>query len=223
MRVICAGFGRTGTSSLKTALEILLEGPCYHFEELFKNGDQRQRWSRFVRGERSMDWEGVYQGYEAAVDFPSSAYYEEIAETYPDALVVLSLRELESWAASWQSLWRFFPYFQSAPLRWLFPWVDEIADVLEVAVVQRVFHGKMDPASMIKTHEEHIARVKQVISPERLLVYRVQEGWEPLCKALDLPIPDKPFPRRNSGSWPFVKRGVGKMLGRRWTDLGSDR
>jgi hypothetical protein len=198
-------------------------GPAIIFEELFKNGDQRKRWSRFVRGESPMEWESVYAGYEAVVDFPSSAYYQEIAETFPDALVILSLRELERWSASWQSLWRYFPYFQSAPLRWLFPRVDEIADVLEIAGVERVFHGRMEPASMIKTHEEHIARVKQVISPERLLVYRVQEGWEPLCQALDLPVSDMPFPRHHSGSWPFVKRGVGKMFGRGWTNLSTGR
>ena len=153
MRVICAGFGRTGTSSLKAALETLLDAPCYHFEELFKHAEDREAWARFVRGENEMDWVVLYDGYGAAVDFPSCAYYAEIAEAFPDALVILSTRDLESWARSWQSLWRFLPYFQSRILRRMFTWVDEIADVLQKVITERTFHGKMDPASMIETHE----------------------------------------------------------------------
>jgi hypothetical protein len=219
MRVICAGFGRTGTASLKSALETLLDGPCYHFEELFKHAEQRKTWSRFVRGEADMDWEALYADYAAAVDFPSCAYYQEIATAFPDALVILSLRDLESWAKSWQSLWRFLPYFQSRLLRRLFPWVDEIADVLAKVIEERTFGGAMDPASIIATHEAHIARVKEVIPAERLLVFRVQDGWAPLCEALDVPVPDGPFPHSNSGSWPFIRRAVRKMFGRRWVNL----
>lgn len=221
MQVICAGFGRTGTASLKSALETLLGGPCYHFEELFKNAEHRRLWSAFARGETEMDWEALYQGHAAAVDFPSCAYYQEIAETFPDALVILSLRDLESWSRSWQSLWRFFPLFRLPLLRRLFGWVEEIVAVLEGVIVERTFHGRMTPAEMIATHAAHIETVKATIPAERLLIYRVQDGWEPLCAVLGVPVPDVPFPRSNSGSWPFVKRTLEKMLGRRWRSLNE--
>ena len=221
MRVICAGFGRTGTSSLKSALETLLGGPCYHFEELFKHGEQRKRWARFVRDECEMDWTELYDGYVAAVDFPSCAYYEEIAAAFPDALVILSVRELQSWSKSWQSLWRFFPYFQTRALRGLFSWVNDIADVLDKVIVQRTFSGGMTPEAMVETHRAHLARVKEIIPAERLLVFKVQDGWGPLCKALEVPVPDAPFPHSNSGSWPFIKRTLSKMLGRKWTNLNE--
>jgi len=99
--------------------------------------------------------------------------------------------------------------------------VEEIVAVLEGVIVQRTFHGRMDPASMIETHAAHIETVKATIPAGRLLIYRVQDGWEPLCRVLDVPVPDAPFPRSNSGSWPFVKRTLEKMLGRRWRHLSE--
>jgi hypothetical protein len=222
MRVICAGFGRTGTASLKTALEILLDGPCYHFEALFKSAEKRKTWARFAAGEAEMDWQAVYDGYEAAVDFPSCAYYEEIAAAFPDALVILSVRELDSWARSWHSLWRFFFLFRLPLLTRLFSWVAEIVQVIDTVIVDRTFAGKMDKPSMIATHQAHIERVQQVIPAERLVVFRVQEGWAPLCTALGVPVPDQPFPRSNSGSIPFVRRTVAKLFGRDWKNLSQD-
>lgn len=221
MRVICAGFGRTGTASLKSALETLLEGRCYHFEELFKHAEHRTAWAQFVREDAEMDWKTLYADYVAAVDFPSCAYYREIATAFPDALVILSVRDLESWAKSWQSLWRFLPLFQSRPLRATFGWVNDIADVLKKVIEERTFGGRMDPESIIATHAAHIERVKEVIPADRLLVYRVQEGWAPLCQALGLPMPAADFPHSNSGSWPFIKRTLKKMFGGRWVNLNE--
>ena len=203
------------------AFETVLGAPCYHFEELFRHPDKRKTWARFASGETEMDWQAVYTGYEAAVDFPSCAYYEEIAEAFPDALVVLSVRELESWARSWHSLWRFYFLFRLPLFTWPFSWVAEIVQIIDAVIVERSFAGSMDPASMITTHQAHIDRVQQVIPAQRLLVFRVQDGWEPLCEALGVSVPDQPFPRSNAGSWPFVERILGKMFGRRWKKLSE--
>ena len=221
MRVICAGFGRTGTASLKLALERLTGGPCYHFEELFKHAEQRAAWARFVRGEAEIDWHACFEGYEAAVDFPACAYYREIAAAFPDALVILSLRDLEAWATSWDALLRYFPYFHAPPLRWAFPWVRDIGDVIQSVVVESTFGGAMDRMSIIETHRRHIDTVRAAVPAERLLEYRVAEGWEPLARALGVAVPDEPFPRLNSGTRPFVERGVRKMLGLGWKDLAQ--
>ena len=219
MRVICAGFGRTGTSSLKGALEQLLGAPCYHFEELFKHRDQRQAWARFARGDAQMDWKTLYEGYEATVDFPTCAYYLELAELYPDALILLSTRESESWANSWESLWKYLRYFSNPALTTLFPWVREIVDVLHLILRDKVFGGDMSREHIIETFEKHNESVKAVIPKERLLVYRVQDGWEPLCEALGVPVPDEPFPRYNPGTAPLIKRTLRKMFGGRWRSL----
>ncbi len=221
MKVISAGFGRTGTASIKAALETLTGAPCYHFEELFKNTEHREAWVRFVTGEETMDWEALFAEYEATADFPACAYYEEIAEIYPDALILLSTRDLESWAASWNTLWRLFAVFKIPALGWVFPWVKGITTVLNEAVVARVFGGDMSRANMIEVHRAHIERVKATVPAERLLVFKVQDGWEPLCEALGVPVPDEPFPHSNSGAWPFVRRGLRKMAGGRWKNLSE--
>lgn len=221
MRVICAGFGRTGTASLKVALEELTGGPCYHFEELFKHAEQRLAWARFARGEAPMDWRALFAGYEATVDFPACAYHEEIAAAFPDAIVILSVRDLERWAESWDTLFKWFPWFQSAPLRAAFPWVRDIADVLRVVVIERTFHGRMDRASMIATHRAHIEHVRATVPSERLVLWSVADGWSPLAAALGVPVPERPFPRLNSGARPFLERGLRKLLGLGWKDLAD--
>ena len=189
---------------MKSALEELLDGPCYHFEELFKHARQRQAWAAYARGEADMDW-AVMDDYVAAVDFPACAFYRELAERHPDALILLSVRDLNRWAASWQSLWRYFRWFRSPVLARSFPWVGDIVAVLEAVVVERTFGGDMTPEGMIETHRRHLEEVQREVPAERLLVYRVQEGWEPLCQALGVPVPDRPFPQSNSGSRPFIE------------------
>jgi hypothetical protein len=219
VRVICAGFGRTGTSSLKGALEQLLGAPCFHFEELFKDKDVRRAWADLARGGPAPDWVALYSGYEAAVDFPTCAYWSELAEAFPDALILLSVRESESWARSWTGLWGYLKYFRL--LRFL-PFVSDVVAVLDAVIKDRTFGGRMDPESLAATFEAHNARVQATVPPERLLVYRVQEGWEPLCAALGVPVPDEPFPRYNPGNAPMLKRMVARLFGRRWKSVTED-
>jgi hypothetical protein len=217
--VICAGFGRTGTSSLKGALEHLLGGPCFHFEELFKHAQQRRAWAALAQGGPEPDWHTLYEGYQAVVDFPSCAYWEELARAFPDALILLSVREPDSWARSWMGLWRYLKFFRL--LRFL-PFVRDIVVVLDRVIAERTFGGRMDRDGLIAAFRTHNAQVQATISPGRLLVYRVQEGWGPLCEALGVPVPDVPFPRHNPGNAPLIRRMVARLLGGRWKSLTED-
>lgn len=218
MRVICAGFGRTGTASLKSALEELLGASCYHFEEIFRNGQHRKQWSQFALGEIEMDWETLFADYAATVDFPSCAYYRELTEAFPDALVILSVRDLDSWANSWTGLWLYLRFFRL--LRWI-PWVGQIVNILDHIIRDRTFHGDMSREGVIATHKMHLKTVKEAIPESKLLVYRVQEGWAPLCSALNVPVPNIPFPRHNAGNMPLIQRVLRKIFTGRWRQLGE--
>jgi len=219
VRVICAGFGRTGTSSLKGALELLLGAPCFHFEELFKHQHLRQTWAELARGGPEPDWHALYEGYGAAVDFPTCAYWAELAEAFPDALILLSVREPEGWVRSWTGLWGYLKFFRL--LRFL-PFVSDVVAVLDGVIADRTFGGRMEPEALVETFEAHNERVQATVPAERLLVYRVQEGWEPLCTALGVPIPDVPFPRYNPGNAPMIKRMLARLFGGRWKSLTED-
>ena len=216
MRVICAGFGRTGTSSLKGALELLLGGPCFHFEELFKHTHHRRAWADLARGGPEPEWPRLYEGYQAAVDFPTCTFWEELAEAFPDALIVLSVREPESWVRSWMGLWGYLKFFRL--LRFL-PFVSDVVAVLDRLIAERTFGGRLDRDSLVASFEAHNARVQATIPPERLLVYRVQDGWEPLCNALGVPVPEVPFPRHNPGNAPMIRRMIARLFGGRWKSL----
>ena len=97
--VIGPGFGRTGTASLKRALEILGLGPCHHMEECFAHPEQAAYWQDLLAG-KSVDWDRVFAGFKSQVDWPGAHYWRELIAAYPDAKVVLSVRPEESW---WKS------------------------------------------------------------------------------------------------------------------------
>jgi hypothetical protein len=85
--------------SLKLALEQLDLGPCHHGDEVFANPEQLPAWAAAVNG-GAVDWDAVYAGYESTADWPGASFWQPLADHYPDAKVILTLRETESW---WQS------------------------------------------------------------------------------------------------------------------------
>jgi hypothetical protein len=193
LSVIGAGVGRTGTLSLKLALERLGFGPCYHTREVFEHLDAHvPLWDRAARGE-SVDWDALFHGYTSSVDFPSSAFYRELADHYPSAKVVLTVRDPERWFQSFSDTIR-------RPLTEPLP--DHLAAwgaMTNRAIIERVFLGNaLDKAHVIARYQHHNEEVQRVISPDRLLVYQVSQGWEPLCEFLGVPIPDEPFPKTNT-------------------------
>jgi hypothetical protein len=195
LSVIGAGFGRTGTLSLKIALEQLGLGRCYHMMEVFGNPGHAALWSAAADGV-PVDWDALFEGYGATVDWPSTFFWEELADHYPDAKIVLSVRDPEGWYTSVSNtIYR----AMTAPQESLPPPVAEQLAMARKIVLERSLEGRFeDRAYAIEVFERHAEAVKRAIPPERLLVYPVGAGWEPLCTFLDRPIPDSEYPRSNS-------------------------
>ncbi|MEV0401926.1 sulfotransferase family protein [Actinoallomurus sp. NPDC050550] len=192
LEVIGAGFGRTGTLSLKLALERLGFGPCHHMIELIDNPEQLDRWSRAVEN-GDADWDEVYRGYRATVDWPGAAFWRRLVDYYPGAKVILTVRSPKSWYESArESIYRATSQWPADPL-----------GVRRRQFVQRVvwdgdFGGRFEDAAYAKAvFIEHNDAVRREVPGERLLEFRVRQGWGPLCDFLGVPVPDEPFPRTN--------------------------
>ncbi|MEO3808987.1 sulfotransferase family protein [Sphaerisporangium sp. B11E5] len=205
MRVIGAGFGRTGTLSLKGALERLGFAPCYHMVEVLTHPADIYRWLDIAEG-RSRDFDAVLGGYEATVDWPAASYWRELAAYYPGAKMVLTVRDPEQWYESMVAtiLKRVDPprtpvrRLATAVSRWRRSDLDAFNRMADRAVTGRSFHGSMHGRDrLIRAFNDHIDEVREAIPAERLLVYEVSEGWEPLCRFLGVPVPQEPFPRLN--------------------------
>lgn len=195
LRVVGAGVGRTGTASLKNALELLLGARCYHMLEVLSRPDEDLFWSSVVRGERR-DFDSVMGDCAAAVDWPASAYWRELAAANPDAVILLSTRD--------------------SPERWWTSYEATIVRVLKERVVDSdprlVRHGEMvielfretftrgwdERDEAIAAYERHNEDVRASADPRRLLEWRPGDGWEPICDALGMNVPAEPFPHENT-------------------------
>lgn len=201
LEVIGAGFGRTGTMSLKRALEILGYRRCYHFSEVVRRW-HAARWLA-VTESGSADWNALFRGYAATVDWPGAAYYRELAACYPDARVILTVRDPDQWHASLRAA--LLPLRATLP-SWL-PWTSRLARLTDRLIWQGTFDGRAAERDYaVAKYQLHLQQVRATIDPARLLVYNVNEGWEPLCRFLGKPVPEVPFPRTNSRQ--FVMTGV---------------
>ncbi len=188
LKVIGAGFGRTGTMSTKAALE-LLGMPCYHMIECFPRGPAHFRlWERAAAGDA--DWDAIFEGFTATVDFPACTSWEALAAHYPDAKVLLNVRDPDRWFDSTQAT-----IFSPAWIAWL---PSSPAGAFLKATIDDYFDGRMhDRAHLTRRFDEHVAAVRAAIPPERLLCFEVADGWEPLCDFLGVAVPDAPFPNVN--------------------------
>jgi sulfotransferase family protein len=182
--------GRTGTASLKVALERLLGAPCYHMSEVFQHPGHADVWRRAVLGE-NVDWDRLFEGFAAAVDWPTGSFWPELMRRYPDALVLLSLRDPEEW---WNSASNSIFPILADPKFGPQDWRDMIAALFS----QRWGADPHDRAASIRQFNAHNARVIAEVPKERLLVWRAGDGWQPIARALGLPVPDEPFPRANT-------------------------
>ena len=206
MKVIGAGFGRTGTMSLKAALERLGFGPCYHMVEVFEHPDHADLWMAAWRGE-PVDWDAFLGPYRATVDWPACTFYEELARRYPDAKVLLSVRDPERWYESTRNTIYEIGRIAggSGPSRLAFwfvglfvPGVFRIGSMVDEMIWQGTFDGRFeDEAHAIGVFERHNEEVRRRVPEDRLLVYGVKQGWGPLCEFLGVEEPDEPFPRLN--------------------------
>lgn len=197
MKVIGAGFGRTGTLSLKRALEDLGFGPTYHMQEAMRRPSHIDRWLRFART-GDAEWDSLFAGFGSGVDYPVSCVWEELASHYPEAKVVLTVRDPQRW---WESTAGTIYGFRTAFPVWmqrLVPMTGRFVEMVDRLVWDGLFSGRfLDRDYAIGVFEQHVEHVQATCPPERLLVFDVADGWGPLCRFLDMPIPSHRFPRLN--------------------------
>lgn len=205
LKVIGAGLGRTGTESLKQALELLGFGACYHmFELTMKHPEHLPEWEKLVAGEKP-NYEFLFDGYQSTADFPACMFYREFMAQYPQAKVILTVRDADKWYDSAvKTIFRGVP----APILMLgrlmslfskkvraslptIPFANEVVN-------NRFFEGRTSDREHTKAiFNAWNEKVKRTVPPDRLLVFEVREGWEPLCRFLNIPVPAAPFPHAN--------------------------
>jgi len=194
LSVIGAGFGRTGTLSLKHALERLGFGPCYHMAEVAANPHHVDLWRRTWRGEDV--WPEIFADYHAAVDWPAAAFWRRLMDYYPKARVVLSLRDGASWFQSASAT-----IFRSMRegLASNDPTLRERLLMAKEIIVDGTFDGDLtDRDAAIAAYDANVAAVRAAVAPERLVEVRAEHGWPPLCAALGVAVPDEAYPRVNT-------------------------
>ena len=195
LQIIGAGFGRTGTNSLKLALERLGFGPCHHMFEVRDNPGQLPNWEAAARGE-TVDWDDVFHGYRSQVDWPGARYWRELVQHFPEAKVILSVRDPDAWFDSVQAT---IAPFIAARGTHASPHANAIAEMAYQAIVAQLFDDRMSERDhATRVFREHVAQVQSEIPAERLLTFDLRDGWQPLCEFLGVQVPEILFPRTNS-------------------------
>jgi hypothetical protein len=194
LEVIGAGFGRTGTHSLGLALEKLGFGPCYNIHEVAKNPGHLETWNNAMDG-KSIDWVSLFSLYKSAVEWPSVTFLDEIIQQFSNVLVILTMRDPESWYGSaTHSIFEALELSAYNPD----PVKRESSGVTRRLILERTFSGRYrDKQYALEVYQEHIDHVVKRVPKERLIQFEVKEGWVPLCDFLHRPIPDELFPRLN--------------------------
>jgi Sulfotransferase domain len=200
IQVIGAGLGRTGTLSLKAALEELGFARCYHPLKVFASMDQARTWDAAARGE-PVDWDRLFAGYRATVDLPGCVFYRELMENYPEAKVILTVRDPERW---YDSVRQTILFASDTFPKWallLSPRMLVFQRMLD-RLWDRLFRGRFeDRAFAIDVFNRHNEQVRRDVPADRLLVYEIGQGWGPLCAFLGVPVPEgKPFPHLNDAA-----------------------
>jgi hypothetical protein len=217
MRVIGVGFGRTGTASLKVALERLGFGPCYHMFDVIEDPRRARAWLAAAAG-RAPDWNQVFSGYTSTVDWPGAAFWRALIEAYPEARVILTVRDPQRWYASaTQTIFRAAGR-RSGPPRWVVrlltaaqPGFGDFLAMTRTVIIDGVFDGRVDDREhAVSVFQRHIAEVTAAVPADRLLVFDVTQGWPPLCGFLGVPVPDEPFPHLNDAA-EFNRRRTERM------------
>jgi len=201
LQVIGVGFGRTGTTSLRSALGVLGLGPCYHMYDVIADVRRVRQWLDIARG-GTPDWPAVFEGYQSAVDWPVAAYWRELAAAYPDAKLLLTVRDPDAWYDSARATifkQRIDRPRGPARLAELSPDFRTFLAMTHETIERPLFEDRLaDRAYMTSVFTRHIEQVQAAFPPDRLLTYRAGDGWAPLCEFLGVPVPDQPYPRDNS-------------------------
>ena len=193
LKIIGTGVGRTGTYSLKLALNELGLGPCHHMEVVLQNMPvQVPLWASAL--DKRPDWRAIYKGHASAVDWPTAGFFSELIAVYPDAKFIHTSRSPKSWAQSFsETIYKLISARDKAPPE-MAAWLD-----MSIRVIAKTgFPLGLDLAGLEKAFSDHDAAVKAAIPARQLLVYEVKDGWAPLCAFLGVPEVSMPFPRTNA-------------------------
>ncbi|MDQ6811804.1 MAG: sulfotransferase family protein [Actinomycetota bacterium] len=190
LKVVGAGVGRTGTASLKLALEQLLGGRCHHMLEIMSDPGQVPGWTDAIDG-RDVDWQKLLSGYVAQVDWPGASFWREISAANPDALVVLSTRDPDAWYRSASNT--IFHVFHNPP-----PGLEQWFESVHKMFRERFSDDLGNPTAMMDAFEHHNAQVRAGVPAGQLLEWTASDGWEPICERLGVAVPDEAFPATNS-------------------------
>jgi Sulfotransferase domain len=195
LSVIGSGFGRTGTKSLKEALEQLGFAPCHHMHEIVAHPEQVAHWQAIAAGQ-PVNWNDVFAGYKSQVDWPGAHVWRELAAAFPDAKVVHTLRPADTWWNSYsKTIGKLMNTYKQIPLP---PHITAIMDAWNKMVGDTVFSGRpTDRDICIAAYNRNTQQVRDAIPAHRLLVFDIAEGWEPLCKFLGVAVPPTAFPHHN--------------------------
>jgi hypothetical protein len=200
VKVIGAGFGRTGTMSLKAALERLGANPCFHMIDIIRDPSNLHYWQAAAEGEK-VDWTEALAGWEGSVDWPGCTFYKEHMETWPDAPVLLSVRDPESW---YKSVANSIHAAKEMAMRGELeppeenPPSPEVMQMINGLIWNGTFHGRFEEKDYaLKVFNDHIEEVKRTVPPERLVVYEIKQGWGPLAEMMGVDVPDEEFPHLN--------------------------
>lgn len=192
LKVIGAGISRTGTYSFKLAMEQLGFEKCHHMMEVIDRPDQAPKFIEAVNGQ-AIDWHALFGGYQASCDFPSCYFWEDLLHAFPDAKIVLTLRDPESWYRSMSET--IIPAMKKTMATIDSPMVK----MGEEIIFKGFFGSDLDNKShVIEAYLQHNQRVRDTVPADRLLEFDAHQGWEPLCHFLDIPVPDSPYPNTNS-------------------------
>ncbi|MBS0571623.1 MAG: hypothetical protein JSS08_00010 [Proteobacteria bacterium] len=195
LQIIGSGFGRTGTKSLKAALELLGFGPCHHMHEIVENPEQVSHWQKLAAG-AAVDWETVFAGYNSQVDWPGAHVWRELAEAFPRAKVVHTVRPEDKWWASFdKTIGKLMARYKELPMP---PHIHDMLAAWNDFAGKETFGGALgDREIALAAFRRRTADVRDALPAERLLVFDVAEGWQPLCAFLDVDVPAAPFPHHN--------------------------
>jgi len=206
IKIIGAGFPRTGTTTLKRCLETLGHSKVYHMKELLVNPERLHLW-KTLDETGDTDWDALYSGYDATVDFPGYPWYKEHMKIYPDAKVILTVRDFEGWHKSvFKTVWTAGPQTPLEKIKMMGKLImsSRARNVVKcIKFFKKIFFadelkGKfMDKAFAEKVWNDHIAEVKSSVPADKLLVYDVRDGWGPICKFLGVEEPAEPLPHLN--------------------------
>ncbi len=203
IQVFGVGVGRTGTYSLKLAINQLGLGPCHHMEAVLNNMPvQVPLWSAAL-AERP-NWQAIYHGFESAVDWPTAGFFRELIKAYPSAKFVLTQRNPEHWADSFEAtIYKLLAGREQGP-----PEMRAWLEMVDGVIAKTGFPGGLDRDDLIRAFVTHNEAVKTTIPAGQLLVYEVKEGWAPLCKFLNRRVPAEAFPRTNNRAEFWDRFGV---------------